>query len=1671
MSKFAELPDGTKLEFPDDTQDTIIDSVVKKHLGVSVEEPSQAKTFAKNAVENALPTLGAIGAGGLAIASLPATAPALATLGVGVGAGFLGGAAVDKLQGMAGKYIPEDVRNTLGFDKETREAEDKAHPYTAFAGRLAPSLAAFRPGALPNIVDDAGKVVLSSNAQRAGMAGIGSGLEAGVEYMSEGKIDPVKVAMAGAFQGVAATPTWLGKKLMPTAKSQHEPQQELPSTTEMAVDKAAYTQRRLDSAQFKLAELQTTLEKTHDAAARKRVEYLIEQQASYVKNLQDDITKLDTLLGRETAGDERPVTPEQTNIEVQAALREMDSLDAEYRELNRKGAAKTAAEKQRLEEIQTRFDELSDFTESHAAKLFGEDTQTGSGKARNRARIDEETVPNTKTSKPMEEVPVHDSSYVNKYGVRSLIKEHSDGDWTTVGFTHDTYAKDKYFKTEKELWDYVKTQKESGTTEFTPGKNRVEVNQQILGTDLANHSDSALVNMLRNKQSKIEYVQRALLDINIAPEHSQNLHDLIGKLRQEFDHINTEIQRRTADPKATVTTEAPSAQLQAAVKNNNLRAGLEALSSNMRTPWVLRKLASHMLKNEAIGKFIKLHYDNEAKFAAQTSRETGDITFRTAADVTQVNYLHEAVHSATSGMLLAYGKGQRFSSDVNVAISKLLDIHKALSGRYKNQFLSEYRKVNNNADVEIAHVLANERELLAYAQTDAGVMTALNAIQWRGKSYATELIDSVAKMFGWTKGKERSMLESIFEVGDVLIANSNGRGLLGQNGVDAIRQLTPSGDIGYHFGNKLIDLATNLPNLTALRMLNLNLIKGFWPKHKYIQDTVKIAETANRSHESRTSFILHGHVSAQQYKNANIFQRMNKMEAPDGLLPALSKLSFSEVGQLPALLYKAARDGVELSQNLARYGADTLSAEQKHLLSVIETTKKKMFDAANRSLESRGLPPIKSWGPGYIPSHVFGNHFVEISYQGVPLRREWYMTKTEAERAGDILSGNRDLSIKVAEKQKDTDYESIDTVLREAIDITGRTNISLKQWISAKLEEIELNNSAVGAHKQHKDLVRGFSGDKHGRTEAQQGQEFAHSLEQWVHEYSNAIRKREIEFDLAQYNAQNPNLVRDNPNAAEVVRYLAAKELNQLESPLKGKVSEAFNTLANETFAKLFPSVTLSRDVIPYAYSLLTRGAYNYVLTSAPVVWVTQALGSLNAQRMYFKGDNPATPLEAMDSAFRGLHKVLFKQYDDELMQAMHYVSQNFETLHKHLTNEISEFQWHEDKQHITNKIYRFVSGETFTSNADAISRMITFAQAIEHLKKQGKSGKDMWKEAASITEVEMGAFGHKNLAGLYDELGGIGTMLRPLKHFIHQQGGKLATDVKDMVQQRRMADVYAFSANMLGMMITGGVIGLPFMADYEYLRQKAVEGGMISYDALPNWTTLVEGMDPVFSRGIFATTGIDMGASMRYQSILKPFGDIVGADGISSMAFPLSVGSKVLEGAGATMSDVFGDIPQDTLHKAQANLLPRGIPRGMYEQLVAGDDKITIGKRGQMLTEKTPVETAARYIGSRSVEEAHQSTMNRELDVKNKSVLAQKQRAVDLYLSGGTGDQDAGLTLAKKLIAKNEWTTKEFVTAVKNLQMSKMRPINEASVLNNKGNVSKSNLRNYMFLQQMENK
>jgi len=168
--------------------------------------------------------LGAFGKAGLSSATTAfGAAPFMATgaeigaeLGLPLGpVGVIGGGIVGGLTGMIGgaklmnaigDTIPDNIKGVFGFDKATREAERQAHPEASFAGDLAGNLVLFRPGSLEPIITKGGSVITPA-MQRAGMGVFGGGLEAGQEYMNEGRIDPMHVGEAAAFTAWAAKPT------------------------------------------------------------------------------------------------------------------------------------------------------------------------------------------------------------------------------------------------------------------------------------------------------------------------------------------------------------------------------------------------------------------------------------------------------------------------------------------------------------------------------------------------------------------------------------------------------------------------------------------------------------------------------------------------------------------------------------------------------------------------------------------------------------------------------------------------------------------------------------------------------------------------------------------------------------------------------------------------------------------------------------------------------------------------------------------------------------------------------------------------------------------------------------------------------------------------------------------------------------------------------------------------------------------------------------------------------------------------------------------------------------------------------------------------------------------------------------------------------------------------
>lgn len=167
---------------------------------------SAAGAFYRGAKGSALPAAGGLAAAGagaalgemaapLAGPAAPAAAIAFPIIGAVVG-GFAGGAAIKKAQDM--------IADVFGLGESDAQAQADAvqHPVASFMGELAPNIAAFRP--------QSGLMI----AGRIFGAGLQGGIEAGQEYATDGKVDPVKTGIATAFGAVFTKSTALGESIM-----------------------------------------------------------------------------------------------------------------------------------------------------------------------------------------------------------------------------------------------------------------------------------------------------------------------------------------------------------------------------------------------------------------------------------------------------------------------------------------------------------------------------------------------------------------------------------------------------------------------------------------------------------------------------------------------------------------------------------------------------------------------------------------------------------------------------------------------------------------------------------------------------------------------------------------------------------------------------------------------------------------------------------------------------------------------------------------------------------------------------------------------------------------------------------------------------------------------------------------------------------------------------------------------------------------------------------------------------------------------------------------------------------------------------------------------------------------------------------------------------------------
>lgn len=215
-------PYARGLDLPTETEVSVEDNPYRKGIakdnpymkGLDLSEPISAKkSFGKAFVGSASKAIAAspamaLGAELGAEAGLltgpyaPIASPVLGLVG-GIGGYLAGEKAVSAAYD---KFVPENIKEALGYNKATREAEIAANPESSYAGELTGNIALFRPGSLANITLPGGKVI-SPLAQRATLGGVSGGIEAGSEALSGDELNPQRIAEATAFGAIAAKPT------------------------------------------------------------------------------------------------------------------------------------------------------------------------------------------------------------------------------------------------------------------------------------------------------------------------------------------------------------------------------------------------------------------------------------------------------------------------------------------------------------------------------------------------------------------------------------------------------------------------------------------------------------------------------------------------------------------------------------------------------------------------------------------------------------------------------------------------------------------------------------------------------------------------------------------------------------------------------------------------------------------------------------------------------------------------------------------------------------------------------------------------------------------------------------------------------------------------------------------------------------------------------------------------------------------------------------------------------------------------------------------------------------------------------------------------------------------------------------------------------------------------
>lgn len=715
-----------------------------------------------------------------------------------------------------------------------------------------------------------------------------------------------------------------------------------------------------------------------------------------------------------------------------------------------------------------------------------------------------------------------------------------------------------------------------------------------------------------------------------------------------------------------------------------------------------------------------------------------------------------------------------------------------------------------------------------------------------------------------------------------------------------------------------------------------------------------------------------------------------------------------------------------------------LTPFQKKLYKALTDSTDRVRKFANAEMHG-GLKELGVWADrdGFNPAIHKGDYELIISFKDTVLHAEKVRTRAELNHLMNRVKNDpnwkgskvssRDL---IAERFEEGTGVKNEEQLIAGIDKLYTNGTMTKTAADAMKERLLKNlasNGTLGGHHKYRKDISGYQGKRLYKTDAQNAMDMIKAYVEYPAEIGSLMRKKIAarESDAA---LSDPHFIENFPNQVATGKHLLNMYKGDYLPPKMDKYIRNFVDDVVITSFNKARKLAGKEAWFPESHILdRTHGAaahlfYMNALTSRPGFWVAQSLTSVQAIRMMFREQSA---IDGMIHTGKGMQNV-FSGGDAAFHEAVLWVARHTNSFHPQFVNELNYIGFKLNER-LGGKAYSeflrgvipWATGEKFSASADAASRYMSFAMFYEKYKAKGYKGEDLYLAAARDTDSTMIMYNNPNRAPIIREMGLLGDMVAPLQTFATGQLGNLLSDVKYLADTRTLASTMPLVMTAATTVMFAGAIGLPFVAEYEALRQLAIFSGMKpeSMPSFLDWLNQEEQMDSkvggvqVAPRGALgyglpsAATGIDIGSGMRWNQMITK---VVTEGRTLFDLFPAIAFGKDMITNLIVLSK--GQFPDDMVRQAeyrQAVMKSASFligSKGLIDEIgfdAGGRDFVPGGGRGYAMRPETTKERISTFVGSSTLE-AKQDFTVQGIDMKQKEYRRSKiQNHIDVAMDG----------------------------------------------------------------------